>query len=913
MFRRNRKWLGGAVAAVILAMFMGAAPAPAASSSYSYPLYPYANDSSKVMTYKIMLDRGDGSPVKSVDDVLQYIKEVDTLTRGIPKIAILVGWQEGGHDWQYPNWGPVNSKLKRPQDASATASLLYLMNQAATLYHTNTTVHVNLVDSYQDSPAWGTYVANNWIDKNADGSLVTLGVWNNRQSYAVNQAKEWEDGRLQQLLDGLITLLPPIKTTKMIYFDATDHYAASPGTGYTSTDELNAIKSGFGYLKTKYDVDAVNEALDPEFYGFQTTGWLGYSFHNTDPMQVPSYVQANSLWQPDTLDEVFGGGVKLEDDVFHADTYNVLGLFTHSVLPYQYMNMYLRDSYNATASNLTMSDGVSSYIDSSGKHIITQNGNYVEIDNDVFIPEVWKPSREIMSYDDSDTARTWTFPSNWNNVTSADVYYDTKTGPVLKQAGVNISSHTITLGGDNYGDIKAKWRGPNGNQTYYLYDDGTGKVAYGSTMTGDAYKWSLESSNGYTQIKNKLTGNYMSIEHLQSYVESIPVNPGWASKDWIISDTGDGYKRIQSGWASHPDYVNIEDLTGYAEHSATININDYSVEWTFEGFNPSNGVIVVPAGTNVNDASTDYGTIRSKWRGPANNQTYYLYDDGTGKVGYGTTPSGDAYQWERINVNGYTQIMNKLTGNYMSIEHSLGYVESIPANPGWASINWSITDAGDGYQTIQNGWANHPDYLNIEHLTGYAEHSPTIAAGAYSAEWYFDGGYPSSGTAVFSGTDTTTQGNWKSAYGGAGYGIVGDSSQQPSYGSFSYKLGTDATWAASTTDPRALLKASSTTDRVAARRYANLHETIDVNVGATPRDVALYLMEWGSGDYQESVDVIDSDSGRILNTQIVSNFNNGVYLKYSVTGRVQFRVTKFYFDGYNNPGGVPEFSGVFFN
>jgi hypothetical protein len=44
----------------------------------------------------------------------------------------------------------------------------------------------------------------------------------------------------------------------------------------------------------------------------------------------------------------------------------------------------------------------------------------------------------------------------------------------------------------------------------------------------------------------------------------------------------------------------------------------------------------------------------------------------------------------------------------------------------------------------------------------------------------------------------------------------------------------------------------------------------------------------------------------------LNRINSGVYLKYTVTGRVQFRLTKFYFDNYGNPGGVPIFSGFFF-
>jgi hypothetical protein len=57
------------------------------------------------------------------------------------------------------------------------------------------------------------------------------------------------------------------------------------------------------------------------------------------------------------------------------------------------------------------------------------------------------------------------------------------------------------------------------------------------------------------------------------------------------------------------------------------------------------------------------------------------------------------------------------------------------------------------------------------------------------------------------------------------------------------------------------------------------------------------------------VEALDGDSGTVLNTQNVSGFGSGKYLKYTVKWHIKFKIT--------NTGTPPfqnaVFSGVFFN
>ena len=148
-------------------------------------------------------------------------------------------------------------------------------------------------------------------------------------------------------------------------------------------------------------------------------------------------------------------------------------------------------------------------------------------------------------------------------------------------------------------------------------------------------------------------------------------------------------------------------------------------------------------------------------------------------------------------------------------------------------------------------------------------------------------------TATFVKTDTTTQGNWQSVYGGDGYNVIGDQAANPSYvtpvgiGQSSY------TWVGTTTDVRALQKGSNPAERIAATWYATNQFTIDMNIGDTgTHQVALYCLDWDSTIRRQTIDVLNA-SGQVLDTRaLTTSFNGGVYLVWNVSGHVQFRITR---------------------
>jgi hypothetical protein len=154
---------------------------------------------------------------------------------------------------------------------------------------------------------------------------------------------------------------------------------------------------------------------------------------------------------------------------------------------------------------------------------------------------------------------------------------------------------------------------------------------------------------------------------------------------------------------------------------------------------------------------------------------------------------------------------------------------------------------------------------------------------------------PASGgtaTATFIAADANTHGSWKGVYGAEGYHVFSDQQSYPNYVRVTPLNKSDWIWQYSTTDADALQKVNSATDRIAACWYASSTFSIDLTVtdGAKHR-VTLYFLDWDVGGRRETMQVVDGDTGAILNTQTVSAFDGGVYLTWEIGGHVKVNVT----------------------
>jgi hypothetical protein len=305
-----------------------------------------------------------------------------------------------------------------------------------------------------------------------------------------------------------------------------------------------------------------------------------------------------------------------------------------------------------------------------------------------------------------------------------------------------------TVNAADYVRIKSRWQGT------YLYEDGN-QVKYGAPPAGDlAAQWLIEDVQGSKRIRNRATGNYMAIEHLRGYIESIPVQDAWDSARWTVEDAPTaGYKILRSSWRSR-EAIHIENLRGYAEYGA-VSASWESPQWLLEPV--AGGAPATPARTATPTTSSasavtattppasavtattpplvNYVRIRNGAQGA------YLYE-ADNQVKYGTPPASDlASQWLIEDVKDAKRIRNRATGNYMAIEHARGYVESIPVQDTWGSARWRLENSPTAsYSVIRSVWHSW-EVLHIKDQRGHVQYGQVATSDA-SAQWLLESPNP---------------------------------------------------------------------------------------------------------------------------------------------------------------------------
>jgi hypothetical protein len=162
------------------------------------------------------------------------------------------------------------------------------------------------------------------------------------------------------------------------------------------------------------------------------------------------------------------------------------------------------------------------------------------------------------------------------------------------------------------------------------------------------------------------------------------------------------------------------------------------------------------------------------------------------------------------------------------------------------------------------------------------------------------------GTAVFVKLDTTTEGNWKGVYGSNGYNVINDQVSYPSYVTVTPSGESAYTWASSTTNARAPQRAESSTARIAAQWYTYSSFVVDLAFDDTAQhQVEIYCLDWDTTSRTETVSIVD-ENNVLLNSQNVTNFHNGQYLVWNLSGHVKIQVTD------TNSGANATISGLFF-
>src|SRR5690606_13016909 len=55
---------------------------------------------------------------------------------------------------------------------------------------------------------------------------------------------------------------------------------------------------------------------------------------------------------------------------------------------------------------------------------------------------------------------------------------------------------------------------------------------------------------------------------------------------------------------------------------------------------------------------------------------------------------------------------------------------------------------------------------------------------------------------------------------------------------------------------------------------------------------ALYFVDWDNLGRAQKIEILDGDTGAVLDTQSISSFNGGQYLCWDVAGKIKVRITR---------------------
>jgi ELWxxDGT repeat protein len=227
----------------------------------------------------------------------------------------------------------------------------------------------------------------------------------------------------------------------------------------------------------------------------------------------------------------------------------------------------------------------------------------------------------------------------------------------------------------------------------------------------------------------------------------------------------------------------------------------------------------------------------------------------------------------------------------------------VRADLGQINLIWNDAVGATGYAVERS-----VDGLTFAPLAtvGAAHHYEDAAAAPHVTYWYrvralnaagaspYTSAVPASAYTVrpdqlarHIGFDATSGGTWMGRLGDQLQAVAGNAEAVALTGS------TTRIWAASTTDPRALQKAVSTTsDRIAAAWSSATSFTITLPVHGNAGTQTLYAVDWDNAGRSERFDLVDATTNTVLDTQTISNFQDGIYLSWNVRGRVKVVVTR---------------------
>ena len=405
--------------------------------------------------------KGDPGRICTFEEALEVIRKTDNLTRGIPKIIYLVGWQKGGHDHLYPSWSEVNPKLKRTTDATPLESLRWLIREARQ-YNTTVSLHINMVDCFVESPLWEEYVKKDIIARDEHGAL--LPVWEavkDHKCYHLSYTREWEEGLAQKRIDGLIEMIPELKDGHTIHIDVfiakwepenrplSPWHARPENGGIDMYKEVEIQRKIFKYWR-KRGFDVTGEGIlwahppGEGFYGLQPMAWW-YPGDKRLQMRIPEKLTARGRTSRAGQGDYRFTSSMQGETIYLRDMENLPGfleMFCKTTLPWYYLSQHDRVSFVDEV--LYYSEGIKAG-EEHGKKIIRRGDYVLREDDNLFVEATWK-EKEIIAYsEDGYDHKLWHLPDNWTGIRRVDLYRITIGGVELVESGRPVVNGKLSL------------------------------------------------------------------------------------------------------------------------------------------------------------------------------------------------------------------------------------------------------------------------------------------------------------------------------------------------------------------------------------------------------------------------------------------------------------------------------------
>ncbi|QUH31570.1 endo-alpha-N-acetylgalactosaminidase family protein [Vallitalea guaymasensis] len=428
------------------------------------PERPYIHNYSKTLTMKLFCsipdNRGNSIVACKFDEVLEIIKKIDVITRGIDKIIYLVGWQFQGHDDKYPSWSQVNEDLKREEDDTSFDSLKWLMNEAFN-YNTTVSLHINMTDAYKDSPLWDTYIENDLISKNEDGSLLKIGTWNHKDSYQVCYKNEWESGYAVKRIDDLLEMLP-IKKAGTVHIDA---FFARESKGHDiSLDEEQLYRRKIIRYWRDKGIDVTSEFIYREKGIDDLIGLVPMVWHINqnilDYLERPATLLTGGRINRDLKDYdeklgiLFGESIHGEGLLINESDLTVIKpnwendfieAFCLEVIPWYFLNQLERLQVKGVVPNRLAYYNNEVVVKENEKQIVCRD-MVIKEDTNIFMETYWTTNKEIIAYSvEGYKNKQWRLPESWKSVEEVSVSKITGDGLISLINRVPIRDRLLTL------------------------------------------------------------------------------------------------------------------------------------------------------------------------------------------------------------------------------------------------------------------------------------------------------------------------------------------------------------------------------------------------------------------------------------------------------------------------------------